>query len=790
LSFKIVVSDTAGTRRLEAHELPLHIGTGKDADVRIPGAVSSREIAQVGLLDGRAFLQVPRTGNVTINGAAVTSTSWLGNDDAIRVAGVAIRVTVAASELRIEVAVTDIDYETTHPDKPEFGAKVKTAGSGSGMNVIYAALSVLLLAAFYMFTAVTVVIEAEDGESVVSLPGQWFTPGWDGRYLLWPGQYDVLVEVTGYMPLQETIEVMAGDRQVFAFALLEKPGRLQITTRPEGVAGEVRIDGQPAGVLPAEEISLPRGNYELRIRTPRFLEYIAEIEIAGKDKLQPVIVELVPGWAEVNVNTNPEGAEISSDGQLLGTSPVTLELLAGTRELLIRKQGFRTEQRTLSVVAGQQEDLPQINLQAAGGLIQLSSKPTNAAVTLDGQFAGRTPVELEVAKGRDYQLRLTSPGHNTTTRIVQVPDGVPVAVAVALPPKLGRVQIEAEPADAVLYVDGKLLGTATRELELLAVPHKLEVRKPGYESWVTQLTPKPGLPQAFSIRLLTPEQAVIAAIPTMLTTHSGQTLKLIGPGEFMLGAPRREQGRRPNEVRRPVKLTRWFYIGLEEVSNKEFREFRPQHTSGAQKYRELAADNSPVVMVSWQEAAAYCNWLSVREGLEPIYKSQNGRLVMAEQPGDGYRLPTEAEWAWVARYNAGSGERKYPWGSGMPPPAQSGNFADMAAEDVASNTIAGFNDGYPVTAPGAAFSPSPLGIYDLGGNVAEWVNDRYTVAGGNGATLIDPLGPTEGQYHVIRGSGWRHSSISELRLAYRDFGELGRLDVGFRLGRYVSEPKQ
>jgi formylglycine-generating enzyme required for sulfatase activity len=72
--------------------------------------------------------------------------------------------------------------------------------------------------------------------------------------------------------------------------------------------------------------------------------------------------------------------------------------------------------------------------------------------------------------------------------------------------------------------------------------------------------------------------------------------------------------------------------------------------------------------------------------------------------------------------------------------------------------------------------------------VAEWVNDRYSVAAGSGAKLIDPVGPGEGQYHVIRGSSWRQSSISELRLAYRDFGDRGRLDVGFRIARYAAKP--
>jgi len=71
--------------------------------------------------------------------------------------------------------------------------------------------------------------------------------------------------------------------------------------------------------------------------------------------------------------------------------------------------------------------------------------------------------------------------------------------------------------------------------------------------------------------------------------------------------------------------------------------------------------------------------------------------------------------------------------------------------------------------------------------VAEWVNDRYGIYTDDRGVEIDPVGPAGGQYHVIRGSGWRHSSIGELRLTYRDFGDRGSLDVGFRIARYVNE---
>ena len=116
MSLEIVVSDVAGTRTLDEQCLPLHIGTGRDADVRIPGAVAKADIAQIGVLDGRAFVQVPRQGNVTVNGDAVASTRWLEEGDTLRVAGVVIECAIASDQLLIKVVDNDIDYETAPPE--------------------------------------------------------------------------------------------------------------------------------------------------------------------------------------------------------------------------------------------------------------------------------------------------------------------------------------------------------------------------------------------------------------------------------------------------------------------------------------------------------------------------------------------------------------------------------------------------------------------------------------------------------------------------------------------------
>ncbi len=809
MSRKIVVIDANGERLLSDGDWPLKIGCLPGADIRVSSAAGDADVALIDLLDDRPFLQcVGAARELTVNAQAVVSNRWLEDGDVIASHGATITCAISAEEIRFVVAAAPIEYPTLPPEivsandgddsgdisiapirsrAPDLRAGLDRPGLRRAKVVGVGSLVVLLAVAAYLFTSKAVLIDVEPVDAEVSIAGGLLKPKFGDRYLLRPGRYRVIATAEGYVPARDEILVADADSQSFSVQLEKLPGRLIVETQPAAEA-RISIDGQILGLNSDGPLTVTAGEHEILVETDRFLDYSGSVEIEGRDILQTLRVDLSPGWGDVTFASTPAGATVLVGDEAVGNTPATIGIMAGTHDITVRKDGFKSWRRSLTTVAGGVEEITDIQLQAVDSLLTVTSVPGGAAVSINGRYRGPTPLDVELAPGASYTVMVNKPGFASVSKTVRMASRQSRTLHLDLEARTGVVQIASTPADAELFIDGRSVGRTGQSLTLPARAHQIEIRKPGFAPYKTKVVPRPGLPETLNVRLLTPEEAVFASYPQTVQTSQGASLRLVRSGQFAMGAPRREQGRRPNESQHEVKLTRLFYIAEQEVTNKQFRAFKPKHTSGAEKYRQLGDDEYPAVLLSWEEATGYCNWLSGKEGLPFAYVVKNGKLELASPPNTGYRLPTEAEWAWVARYSGGGTLRKYPWGDQMPPRAGAGNYADESARSILTNVLSNYNDGFPISAPVGKFRPNPIGLFDLGGNVAEWVNDRYGIYTDVNGVEVDPVGPAEGQYHVIRGAGWRHSSISELRLAYRDFGDRGRFDVGFRIARYAGKP--
>lgn len=650
-----------------------------------------------------------------------------------------------------------------------------------GLLLCFAVVMAYLLLARSLEITVVATQEARTELSGLALPlGE--------RYLLLPGDYELTVSAPGYRPFNETIEVTGESSQRMEVVLQPLPGRLSLRSTPAGAT--VFIDGEAVGDAPLSDYPVEAGEHSLRIEAPRYLPLEQTLQVTGRDVQQQLDLTMDPAWGNITISSDPAGATVLVDDAPAGKTPAAFEILEGERTLTLTLPGYASVQEDLVVEAGIDQDLETFTLVPATGVLSLSSQPSGANVSVDGEFAGQTPLDLELEPALQHRISLSKAGYRRASETITMKAGSSTARSVNLTPLLGDVLVRVEPAEAELLINGKVVGRGGQTLSLPAVLQRIELRLEGYETVRRSVTPRPGLEQLVEVVLMTPQEARKARLTPTISTALGQTLVLMNPidsprNEFSMGSSRRDPGRRANEVLHPVRLERPFYFQAQEVTNAQFRQFEASHNSGQIEGNSLNREQQPVVQISWQQAASFCNWLSAREGLAPFYREQQGIIVGFEPSSLGYRLPTEAEWAWVARVE-GDELKRFSWGEDFPPREVTENLADNSSAYVTGRVLNGYNDGYVVSAPVGSFSATGKGIFDIGGNVSEWVHDVYTIPASSGVVQTDPLGAQRGDNYTLRGASWALGRLPELRLAYRDYGQAGRDDVGFRIARYAE----
>ncbi len=311
-------------------------------------------------------------------------------------------------------------------------------------------------------------------------------------------------------------------------------------------------------------------------------------------------------------------------------------------------------------------------------------------------------------------------------------------------------------------------------------------RGPGKDIWVSRretLATAPASPSPTSAPTLTPAAALVSAdqahqqqqdwakrlgVPVEYTNSIGMKFRLVPPGEYLRGSTPEEiqSALSPFDPRQPewtewrdamdsqgpqhrVVLTRPIYLGKHEVTQKDYRKVMGKNPSFFAKtgtnpqlvVKVLTLDtaNHPVENVSWYDAAEFCAKLSQLEKRQPFY-ARSGDSVSFLDNGDGYRLPTEAEWEFACR----AGKTTTIW--------KDKDLARVGWVNRAGRT-------YPV----GQLPANSFGLHDMHGNIWEWCSDWYDAREYlrfEGQTAQDPLGPRSGSSRVLRGGSWISVSSS------------------------------
>ena len=257
--------------------------------------------------------------------------------------------------------------------------------------------------------------------------------------------------------------------------------------------------------------------------------------------------------------------------------------------------------------------------------------------------------------------------------------------------------------------------------------------------------------------------ALIAAINVKARTSKSTRLRMVAieAGEFSMGSPAAETGRQANEKQHRVRITQRFLVGVHEVTQAEYERVMQSKPSwfsatggGAARLTGKDTSRFPVEMVSWFDAVAFCNRLSKLDGFEPYYK-----VVVVKQAGDsissgvvtinggqGYRLPTEAEWEVACR-----AESAGPFFFGA---SNSGREANVKPTSVAGGygEVSKWPDQQMPGSVGS-FPANKWGLHDMHGNVGEWCWDWYDNDYAH-SPQADPAGPELGTQRVQRGGSW------------------------------------
>ena len=531
--------------------------------------------------------------------------------------------------------------------------------------------------------------------------------------------------------------------------LIRGSATLIVDSTPPGA--NVVLNGDERGVTPVEIADVPPGETVLHLRHPYHGTSLDRLTLKRGDK-KTHRVSFPPAFGALELVTNPRGARVILDERALEeVTPITLDSIAtGQHAVEMSIYGRETKTATLEVFPGTRTthafELERVPM----GELMLRLTPANASVELIEAPRPYTPgVRLPIGT---YRLRVSSPGYDAHETDLTIAHGRNT-VSAALVRQYGRLAVDIRPADAaVTVVSASEDDPAPYAAQMLlpAGPVTIRATAMGYRNLVRNLTMTPtGVALSLDMQPfnVTPGHRFR---DKMESGGEGPELVVVGSGTFVMGS---DVGVRDEQPAHEVRVMEPFAIGRYEVTVDEFDRYRKQeHTEG----KDL-----PITDLTMLDAQAYVAFLS-------------------RETGYTYRLPSEAEWEYAAR--AGNATLYY-FGDDAEALCDHGNVADKSLKErFPYYETAKCEDGFVRLAPVGSFKPNAFGLYDVIGNVEEWVADCWHGSYRAAPRVARAWDPDCSRPKVVRGGAF-DAPPEWQRMTFRTMGGDASDSRGMRVAR-------
>ena len=541
-----------------------------------------------------------------------------------------------------------------------------------------------------------------------------------------------------------------------------------VINKLEPPQAKLRINGNESS-LKVFELSQGAHKVEAFLESYQTFERTVYVHPGEKQSLDVV---LEPDFGSLSVESQPEGAEVMLNGLVVGKTPYRNEKVrSGSYTLKLVSDMYLVAEERFDMEP-QKEIAKTFKLKPDFGTFTLGCSTEGAKGQLDRKRL-EFGKEIRLRPGY-YTLVLEAPYHEPVVKSFEVKREQEIRLNLDLKPHVGTLSITTFPAQAWLYLDGRLLPQASPYIleTVNAGPHTIEARKKGYEKASRKILVQNGRILRVDFELEIEEPGLMQTVagwfgwgdegetktrggqgkpaPRTVKTGSkrpkttqsintglGMKFILVSAGSFMMGSNLGFASERPAHR---VTISRPYYLQSTEVTQAVWKRVMGVNPS---KHK---GDDLPVENVSWNEVQEFIRRLNSRAG--------NAK----------YRLPSEAEWEYAARAGGGG---QYCFGHNE---GRLGQYAWYGAVSGGRSRRVGGK------------KPNAWGFYDMHGNVWEWVQDRFGPYPGRPAT--DPTGPDTGPHRVNRGGSYVNAACYN-RSAYRRMNPAHSKypDLGLRLAR-------